>query len=140
MRFTAPDSRPADPTVAAAAPSVPDKGTALLATWHELIDAGRLQDGDEHLAGTGKPARAVLSPATAAEVGVADGGQVSVATDAGTLVLPVVVDAGIADRVVWLPTNARGCAVRATLGATPGAVVTLNSPDAPPVIGVGGDA
>jgi NADH-quinone oxidoreductase subunit G len=94
-----------------------------------------MQDGDEHLAGTAKPARAVLSPATAAEVGVADGGKVSVATDAGTVVLPVVVDDSIADRVVWLPTNARDCAVRATLQATPGSLVGLVNADAPPVIG-----
>jgi NADH-quinone oxidoreductase subunit G len=49
-------------------------------------------------------------------------------------VLPVVVDT-LPDRVVWLPTNARGCAVRATLGAQAGDIVTLTSADAPPVIG-----
>ena len=27
-------------------------GEAVLATWHELLDAGRLQDGEPHLAGT----------------------------------------------------------------------------------------
>ena len=41
-------------------------GEAVLATWHELLDAGRGQDGDEHLAGTAKPARAIMSAATAA--------------------------------------------------------------------------
>jgi NADH-quinone oxidoreductase subunit G len=126
--------RPSAPSVAPAAPAEPGKGEALLATWPELIDAGRMQDGDEHLAGTAKPARAVLNAATAAEIGVADGGSVSVANDRGTLVLPVVVDA-LPDRVVWLPTNARGCAVRATLGAQAGDIVTLTSADAPPVIG-----
>jgi len=112
----------------------PAKGEALLATWAELIDAGRMQDGDEHLAGTARPARALLNEATAAEVGVAAGGSVAVATARGTLVLPVVIDA-LPDRVVWLPTNARGCAVRATLGASSGDIVTLTSADAPPVLG-----
>jgi NADH-quinone oxidoreductase subunit G len=125
--------------VAAAAPTVPGKGEALLATWPELIDAGRLQDGDDYLAGTAKPARALLSAATAAEIGVADGGTVAVATDRGTLMLPVVV-AELPDRVVWLPTNARGYPVRATLGAVAGSVVTLANSDAPPVVGVTGGA
>jgi NADH-quinone oxidoreductase subunit G len=126
--------RPSAPSVAPAAPAEPGKGEALLATWPELIDAGRMQDGDEHLAGTAKPARAVLNAATAAEIGVAGGGSVSVATERGMLVLPVVVET-LPDRVVWLPTNARGCAVRATLGAQAGDIVTLTSADAPPVIG-----
>ena len=93
-----------------------------------------MQDGDEHLAGTAKPARALMNAVTAAEVGVADGDTVSVATDRGPLVLPVVIDA-LPDRVVWLPTNARGCAVRATLGAASGDVVRLTRADAPPVVG-----
>jgi NADH-quinone oxidoreductase subunit G len=126
--------RPSAPSVAPAAQAEPGKGEALLATWPELIDAGRMQDGDEHLAGTAKPARAVLNAATAAEIGVADGGSVSVATDRGMLVLPVVIDA-LPDRVVWLPTNARGCAVRTTLGARSGDIVTLGRPAAPPVVG-----
>jgi NADH-quinone oxidoreductase subunit G len=126
--------RPSAPSVAPAAPPAPERGQALLATWPELIDAGRMQDGDEHLAGTAKPARALLNAATAAEVGVVDGGTVSVATDRGTLVLPVVIEA-LPDRVVWLPTNARDCAVRATLGAGSGDMVTLGRPDAPPVVG-----
>ena len=46
-------------------------GQAVLATWHLLLDAGRLQDGEPHLAGTAKKATAVLSASTAAEVGVA---------------------------------------------------------------------
>ncbi len=44
------------------------------------------------------------------------------------------------DRVVWLPTNARECAVRATLGADSGALVTLTSADAPPVVGADPEA
>jgi NADH-quinone oxidoreductase subunit G len=139
MEFVLPPSRPDAPSVSGAAPAVPEEGSALLATWPELLDAGRLQDGDEHLAGTAKPARAVLSPATAAEIGVADGGTVAVSNDNGALVLPVQVDASIADRVVWVPTNARGCHVRPTLGVTSGAVVKLTNSAAPPVIAAGGD-
>ncbi len=113
----------------AAAPSVtadpvPPSGDVVLATWHELLDAGRMQDGDENLAGTAKPARALLSAATAAAAGVVDGAPVRVATQHGTITVPTMV-ADVVDGVVWLPTNARGCAVRATLGAVAGDPVTL---------------
>jgi NADH-quinone oxidoreductase subunit G len=113
---------------------VPGEGEAVLATWPELIDAGRMQDGDEHLAGTAKPVRARVSAATAARVGVAEGGELSISTDHGVVVAPVEVGA-LPDGVVWLPTNARGCAVRATLGAAHGSTVRLNRADAPPVVG-----
>jgi NADH-quinone oxidoreductase subunit G len=35
--------------------------------------------------------------------------------------------AELPDRVVWLPTNARGCALRASLGVTAGNVVTVSA-------------
>jgi NADH-quinone oxidoreductase subunit G len=134
LRLGTPTTRPAAPAVKAAAPKAPRAGEALLATWHELLDAGRMQDGDEHLAGTAKPVRARISKQTAADVGVADGEPLSISTEQGALVLPVAID-DLPDGVVWLPTNARGCAVRATLGATSGSVVKLVRTDAPPVIG-----
>jgi NADH-quinone oxidoreductase subunit G len=124
--------------VPAAAPAAPGAGEAVLATWHELLDAGRLQDGDEHLAGTAKPVRAVLSPATAQALGVADGDRIAVSTDRGTVVAPVRTDVGSAmDGVVWLPANARGSELRTTLGAAHGTIVRLNRADAPPVVGEG---
>ncbi len=43
----------------------PGPGTALLATWHNLLDAGRLQDGEPNLAGTARAAVALMSAATA---------------------------------------------------------------------------
>jgi NADH-quinone oxidoreductase subunit G len=129
-------ARPAAPTVKAPAPAEPGKGEALLATWHELIDAGRMQDGDEHLAGTAKPVRARISRRTAADVGVADGEPLSISTERGALVLPVAID-DLPDGVVWLPTKARDRALRATLGAATGSIVKLVRSDAPPVIGEG---
>jgi NADH-quinone oxidoreductase subunit G len=133
------DERLPAPSRPAGTPATPGPGQAVLATWHEVLDAGRGQDGDENLAGTAKPARAVLSAATAARLGVTDGGNVAVSTDAGVIVVPAVIGEA-ADGVVWLPTNARGCAVRATLGVTAGAVVGVTSSDAPPVIGADPDA
>ena len=105
-------------------PPEPAPGEAVLATWHLLLDAGRLQDGEPFLAGTAQRAHARLSAATAAEAGVDDGGLVEVATDAGAVRLPVVVTA-MPDRVVWLPTNSPGSSVHATLRAGSGSVVRV---------------
>ena len=64
----------------AAAPTVPPprfpcrvRGQAVLATWHHLLDSGRMQDGEPFLAGTAPRSRALLSAATAAAVGVGEG-------------------------------------------------------------------
>jgi len=103
----------------------PREATVLrLATWHQLIDAGRLQDGEPYLAGTARPAVARVSAATAADAGLADGDKVTVATAAGSVTVPLdVID--MADGAVWLPANSPGSAVRADLGAGHGSRVTL---------------
>jgi NADH-quinone oxidoreductase subunit G len=102
----------------------PGAGQAVLATWHNLLDAGRLSDGEPHLAGTARPAAARMSAATAAEAGVSAGGRVSVSTRAGSVTVPVEI-ADMPDRVVWLPANSAGCAVRGSLAAGHGAIVTI---------------
>jgi len=101
-------------------------GEVVLSTWHYLLDAGRLQDGEPNLAGTARTAAAVMSAATAAEAGAADGGKVTVATDRGEITVPLRI-ADMPDRVVWLPTNSAGCAVRRQLGAGHGASVRVRS-------------
>jgi NADH-quinone oxidoreductase subunit G len=101
-------------------------GEVVLSTWHHLLDAGRLQDGEPNLAGTARTAAAVMSAATAAEAGAADGGKVTVATGRGEITVPLRI-ADMPDRVVWLPTNSAGCAVRRQLGAGHGASVRVRS-------------
>ncbi len=104
----------------------PGAANALLATWHNLLDAGRMQDGEPNLAGTARAAVARMSAATAAEAGTADGGKVTVATGHGAITVPVEI-ADMPDRVVWLPANSAGSAVRRQLGAGHGTVVSLRS-------------
>ncbi|MBU5422010.1 NADH-quinone oxidoreductase subunit G [Cellulomonas hominis] len=116
-RVPAPDARTAEPPAVA-------PGHAVLATWHQLLDAGRLQDGEPFLAGTAKRPVARLSAATAAAAGVADGAPVTVATDAGEITLPAVVTE-MADHVVWLPTASAGSQVRDALRALPGDLVRV---------------
>ncbi|MGE5289400.1 MAG: NADH-quinone oxidoreductase subunit G [Micromonosporaceae bacterium] len=117
-------ARPPAPYVAAAARPEPRRGEAVLATWHQLLDAGRMQDGEPFLAGTARPACAMLSAASAAEFGIADGDKVSVATERGVITVPVEL-AAMPDRVIWLPANAQGCSVRRDLGVGAGALVTV---------------
>ncbi|BBZ05389.1 NADH-quinone oxidoreductase [Mycolicibacterium chitae] len=105
-------------------------GEAVLSTWRMLLDAGRLQDGEPHLAGTARPPVARLSAATATEVGVAEGDLLTVRTDRGAIALPLVCTE-MPERVVWLPANSPGSAVAAQLGAVSGDVVRIERADAP---------
>ncbi|MFJ3162960.1 NADH-quinone oxidoreductase subunit G [Streptomyces kanasensis] len=109
-------------------------GEAVLAGHRMLLDLGRLQEGDEALAGTRHAAPARLSAATARETGVADGGVLQVTGPAGSVRLPLRVTE-MPDRVVWLPLRSTGDGVLSDLGAVPGGLVRLapatGSPGAP---------
>ncbi|HEX7106662.1 MAG TPA: NADH-quinone oxidoreductase subunit G [Acidothermaceae bacterium] len=115
---------PAAPEVAPPAAPRAGGGSVVLASWHDLLDAGSLQDGTPFLSATAKPVRAHLSRATARALGVADGGRVAIGTDRGSITLPVyVID--MVDDVVWVPTRASGSEVHRTLGVAAGAVVRI---------------
>jgi NADH-quinone oxidoreductase subunit G len=119
------------PAVSAATPAAAAAGSALLASWHQLIDDGALQDGEPYLAGTARPARALLSAATAAEIGAADGGLVTVSTDRGAITLPLEVT-DMPDRVVWVPTHSPGSHLNRSLAVSTGAVVAIAAAEAAP--------
>ncbi|MDL9938856.1 NADH-quinone oxidoreductase subunit G [Gordonia sp. ABSL1-1] len=107
----------------------PAAGQAILATWHQLIDQGRLQDDEPHLAGTARTPVVRLSAATAAEAGVGAGELLRVGTVDGVIVLPAeIID--MPDRVVWLPTNSPGSPVYSRLAAQSGDLVAL-APEIP---------
>ncbi|SOD72321.1 NADH dehydrogenase subunit G [Jatrophihabitans sp. GAS493] len=128
QRLGVANTRASAPTVAASSAPAASAASPVLATWHELIDAGRAQDGDLNLAGTAKPVVARLSPATAAAGGITDGALVSVSTGRGTITVTALVE-NLPDGVVWLPTNAHGSAVRAELAAVAGDPVTIAASD-----------
>jgi NADH-quinone oxidoreductase subunit G len=122
-------ARPAAPAVFSTPATIPLPGTGTaadvrLATWAQLVDAGRLQDGEPYLAGTARPAVARASEATATAAGAVDGDKVTVTTATGSVTVPLEVT-DMAEGVVWLPTNSPGVAVRADLGAGHGSRVTL---------------
>lgn len=119
-------TKPAPPVVAPSAVPQPSVGEAVLASWHQLIDLGSLTDGDEHLAGTARPAVVRLARGTAEAIGVADGEAVTVGTERGGVTLPLVVTE-MPDGVVWLPTNSPGSTLRRSLGVSAGAVVRISA-------------
>jgi NADH-quinone oxidoreductase subunit G len=118
------DGERSAPTAAATAPSVLQPGEAVLAGWRMLLDAGRLQDGEPHLAGTARPPVARLSASTAAGIGAVDGDWVRVSTAQGSIALPLEIS-DMAESVVWLPLNSVGNAVHQELGVTTGSVVRI---------------
>ncbi|MFF3019801.1 NADH-quinone oxidoreductase subunit G [Streptomyces sp. NPDC057939] len=102
----------------------PAAGEAVLAGHRLLLDLGRLQEGDEALAGTRHEAPARLSAATAAETGVKDGDVLAVTGPAGSVELPLRITE-MPDRVVWLPLNSTGSGVYSDTGARPGTLVRI---------------
>jgi NADH-quinone oxidoreductase subunit G len=116
--------RTAVPTVEAEEMQPLKSGQAILATWHHLLDSGRMQDGEPFLAGTAPKARALVSSKTAASIGLAEGDRVRVSAGLGAITVPVTIR-DMADHVIWLPTNSPGSAVRSTLGVDAGTAVSL---------------
>ncbi|MEU0497627.1 NADH-quinone oxidoreductase subunit G [Mycobacterium sp. NPDC006124] len=112
------------PNVPVPASSPAQPGRAVLAGWRMLLDAGRLQDGEPHLAGTARTPVVRLSPSTAAGIGAHDGQQVTVSTNRGAVTLALSMTE-MADGVVWLPLNSPGSQVNTALGVAPGATVDV---------------
>ncbi|MDO5502020.1 MAG: NADH-quinone oxidoreductase subunit G [Actinomycetia bacterium] len=127
------------PMLGAGEPAEPGAGQVLLATWHHLLDLGRLQDGEPFLAGTAPATIARISPATAEAFGLLDGDPVEVSTSAGSIVLAVRVTEDMVDHVLWMPTNSAGAPVRSALGVDAGAVVGLRKADLRPDVTDPGD-
>ncbi|BBX39649.1 NADH-quinone oxidoreductase subunit G [Mycobacterium simiae] len=116
--------RGTSPSVQAPQPPQPGAGEAVLTGWRLMLDNGRLQDGEPHLAGTARKPVTRLSAATAAEIGAAAGDTVTVSTPRGSIRLPLDIT-DMPDRVVWLPLNSPGSAVQRDLDVTAGSIVRI---------------
>ena len=92
-----------------------------LVSWRFLLDLGSLQQGEANLAGTAKEARAHISSATAASLGVTEADSVVISSERGSIELPVSIRA-IADNLIWVPRNSEGSQVIPALGFTSGSV------------------
>ncbi|MEV2233967.1 NADH-quinone oxidoreductase subunit G [Streptomyces phaeochromogenes] len=117
-------ARATEPVETAAVLPRPAAGEAVLAGHRLLLDQGRLQEGDEALAGTRHAAHARVSAATAAEAGVKNGDLLAVTGPSGVVELPLQITE-MPDRVVWLPLNSAGGGVASDTGALPGALVRI---------------
>ncbi|MFD4182252.1 molybdopterin-dependent oxidoreductase, partial [Rhodococcus sp. NPDC058514] len=116
----------ASPDVVPAGPALPGPGEAVLAGWRMLLDSGRMQDGEPHLAGTARTPVVRLSATSAAVIAASDGDLVTVSTDRGAITLPLAIT-DLPDRVVWLPLNSPGSAVFRQLATLPGGLVRIHS-------------
>jgi NADH-quinone oxidoreductase subunit G len=99
----------------------PTSDEMTLVSWRFLLDLGTLQLGEANLAGTAKQARAHISSATAAKLGVTESDSLVISSDRGSIELPVSIRE-IADNLVWVPRNSAGSQVIPSLGFTQGAV------------------
>ncbi len=106
--------------------SGPAEGELALATWRELIDGSRSNDGEPALMATARPVVARTSPEVAEEHGLTDA--VLVAGGDGWLILPLEVTPGMAPDTIWVPTHAPGTPL-SELGVVHGAGVTVSGPD-----------
>jgi NADH-quinone oxidoreductase subunit G len=92
-----------------------------LVSWRFLLDLGSLQQGEANLAGTAKQARAHISAAAAAKLGVSEEDHLIISSERGSIELPVSIRE-IADDLIWVPRNSPGSQVIPSLGFTSGAV------------------
>jgi NADH-quinone oxidoreductase subunit G len=113
---------PEEPQFSAEFTATVGTGEAVLSTWRLLLDDGTLQDGEPFLAGTARPAVALVSAKTAAEAMAS--GSLTVSTERGSVTVPVEI-ADLPDRVVWLPGNSAGLNLLRDLGATTGTIVKI---------------
>ena len=111
-------------TVASQAPAA--GAHHILDSWKQLVDDGRMLDGEPYLRATGRGSVARLAAATLQRLGVAAGGSVTVRTNAGAVTLPVE-EADLPDGVVWIPQHSGGVALRSALGVDPGQVVQVRT-------------
>ncbi len=96
----------------------------VLATWKQLVDEGRMLDGEEFLRATGRRPVALVSAATLARIGVLEGERVTMSGPHGSTDLPVAV-ADLPDGVVWAPASAPGAHLSRDLGVGSGSLVRL---------------
>jgi NADH-quinone oxidoreductase subunit G len=93
----------------------PGKPGLFLSSWKQLLDDGRMQDGDPHLRASARPATVLVNQATLDALGAAEGDEVTLAGPLGDVQLPIGV-ADLADGAVWAPASAPGLSVRHRVG------------------------
>ncbi len=102
-----------------------DPGALVLASWKQLLDDGRMQDGDEAMRQTARKPVLVVGPATLEDHGLAVGDLVTLSGPRGSVDLPVALG-DLAEGTVWAPATSPGLPVRSLVGPA-GSPVTLSA-------------
>jgi NADH-quinone oxidoreductase subunit G len=105
----------------------PSEGQLVLASWKQLIDDGRMQDGDVAMRQTARKPLVLVGQETLADHGLEVGDLVTLSGPRGSVDLPVAVG-DLAPGTVWAPATAPGLSVRKLVGPA-GSPVTLTSID-----------
>jgi NADH-quinone oxidoreductase subunit G len=113
--FWATATKPALKADAASVETV-GNGQAVLSTWRHLLDKGSLQSGEPYLAATARVAVVRVSPATAQKLNLIDGATATVTCCGNSASAPLIVTAGMAEDVVWLPANSEGSSLNLPSG------------------------
>jgi len=120
-------------------PEVPrSSGGLTLATYHLLVDDGRMSDGaDELKAALADAAFAEMHPSDADAHGLADGLGVRLRTAAGEAVVPLRVTEHIAPGTVFVPFNQPGLAANTLLSGSFFTDVEVEPADDPALASIG---
>ncbi len=120
--------RPAsvDPVVSTGSTTEAGDGELVLASWKQLIDDGRMQDGDDAMRQTARKPVVLVGPATLEALGATVGETVTLSGPLGSVDLPVGV-ADLAEGTVWAPASAPGTSVRHLVGpaGSPVSITTI---------------
>ena len=90
-------------------------GSLTLASWKQLLDDGRMQDGDEAMRRTARKPVLLVGRATLEALGAVVGEDVTLTGPLGAVRLPIGV-ADLADGTVWAPASSPGTSVRHLVG------------------------
>ena len=98
----------------------------MLASWKQLIDDGRMQDGDDEMRQTARKPVVLVGPATLEALGATVGERVTLTGPLGSVDLPIGV-ADLAAGTVWAPASAPGASVRHLVGpaGSPVSITTI---------------
>src|SRR6185312_3682819 len=87
----------------------------VLASWKQLLDEGRMQDGDEEMRRTARQPVVLVGQETLDSHGLAVGDVVTLSGPDGSVDLPVALG-DLAEGTVWAPASSPGLSVRRLVG------------------------
>ncbi len=90
-------------------------GSLTLASWKQLLDDGRMQDGDEAMRRTARKPVLLVGRTTLEALGARVGDDVTLSGPLGSVRLPIGL-ADLADGTVWAPASSPGASVRHLVG------------------------